>query len=169
VSDLKRIVVLANLLSEQQALVERLEEELKTAKAALLVTEREDLPTLMTELGLQEIKLDDGSIVKVVEDCSCGITEATRDRALRWLLDNDFGGLIKTQVAVAFGRGDHDAATKVFKALTKRYPDAALLKEEVHPSTLKSFVKEQLAAGSPIPMDLFNVHPYNKATLKRKK
>ena len=162
---MKRIVALAQLLAQQQSDVDRLEEELKEAKKAARTTEREDLPTLMEELGITELKLEDGSVVKVVPDCECGITERTRDAAMRWLAENGFGGLIKTQVIATYGRGERENALKAFEKLVDE-PADVLLKEDVHHSTLKSFVKEQIAAGNALPMDTFNVIPFNKATIK---
>jgi hypothetical protein len=41
--------------------------------------------------------------------------------------------------------------------------------ETVHPSTLKAFVKEQLAVGTAVPFDLFGIYPYSRAIIKEKK
>lgn len=165
-TEMERILSLAETLVEQQQEVDQLNEQLKEAKQRLYQTEREDLPTLMIELGLSEITLTDGSRVQIKEDLDAKITEKTRADALRWLLDNGFGGLIKTNVSLAFGRGDHDTAAEVRDRLAEEY-DGVELKEDVHHSTLKAFVKERMAAGDQIPMDLFNVYPYNKAIIKR--
>lgn len=164
--ELTRIVSLAELLVQQQSEVDRLDAQLKEAKQRLMRTEREDLPDLMSEAGLTEIQLEDGSRVTIKEEVDAKITDKTRSQALKWLLDNGFGGLIKTQVELAFGRGDHDTATAVRDRLAADY-DGVELKEEVHHSTLKAFVKERMAAGDKIPMDLFNVYPYNKAIIKK--
>jgi hypothetical protein len=166
--DLKRVTELAKQLGDQQDRVNQLQAELDAAKQFLLQLEREDLPTLMQEVGLEEIKLTDGSVVSIQEDCACAITDRTRAAALEWLLENNFGGLIKTEVSLAFGRGDREAAQELVERLRAQelMPD---LKEVVHPSTLKAFVKEQLSAGANIPMDLFNVYPYSKAVIKKRK
>ena len=42
-------------------------------------------------------------------------------------------------------------------------------KKEVHPQTLKAFVKEQLQKGQAVPMDLFGVFTGHRATIKRGK
>jgi len=168
VSGLERVVQLCELLERQSAEVDLLTDQLRTAKAALLRTEREDLPDLMTELGLTELKLSDGSVVSLKEDVDARITDDTRPGALRWLLDHGFGGLIKTEVSLSFGRGEHDDAVRVVDELQEHYNNIAL-KENVHPSTLKAFVREQMAAGTAVPVDLFHVYPYSKATIKRNK
>lgn len=165
-SDLKRIVKMAELLTKQQHEVERAEAALKAAKAALYRLEREDLPTLMEELGLKEIRLEDGSVIEIKKEVDAKITKENRLAALRWLMDNGYGGLIKTNVAIAFNRGDHDTAVEVRNQLAQTYSGVEL-EENVHHSTLKAFVKERLTAGDKIPFDLFGIHPYNKAILKR--
>jgi hypothetical protein len=165
-SDLKRVVELSELLVRQQSRVDALKEELAAANADLVRTQQEDLPTLMLELGLTEIKLDDGRKVTVTEDCSCSITEKTRAAAMRWLRANKFDGIIKTQVTTAFGKGEAERAEKLTAQLREEGYDADC-KDTVHPQTLKSFVKERMKASQPLPMDLFNVHPYHKATIKR--
>ena len=167
-TDLARIVELAQLLVEQKARFEDLEERTKDAKAALMRTEREDLPMLMAEAGLQELRLADGSLVSIKEDCDAGISEANRPAAMRWLESNGFGGLIKTKIQLALDRGNHEEAVALRDQLAQTHPEVEL-KEEVHHSTLKAFVKEQLASGKAIPMDLFSVHPYSKATIKKGK
>lgn len=167
-SGLERVVQLCELLERQSAEVDLLTDQLRTAKAALLRTQREDLPGLMTELGLTELKLSDGSVVSLKEDVDARITDDTRPGALRWLLDHGFGGLIKTEVSLSFGRGERDEAERVVDELQEHYNNIAL-KEDVHPSTLKAFVREQMAAGTAVPVDLFHVYPYSKATIKRNK
>lgn len=167
-SDLTRIIKLAELLVQQQKEVKESEERLKSAKAAAMRTEREDLPTLMAEIGLAEITLSDGSKVIIKEDCDAKLTEATRERALAWLASNNYGGLIKTSVSLIFPRGARELAVKVRDELCGQYAnDAAVdMKEDVHHSTLKAFVKERMASGEQVPMDLFNVYPYSKAVIK---
>lgn len=166
-SDLKRIVKLAELLKEQKAAVDQLKQKLKEAEADYRRIEREDLPQLMAEIGVNEITLDSGARVTIAEDVDTRISDANRAAAHRWLIDNGFGGLIKTAVAVTFGRGEHDAAVAVRDSLAREYPDVSL-EERVHHSTLKAFVREQLAEGRGVPMDLFGVYPYSKAIIKEK-
>lgn len=168
-SDLKRIVELANLMVTQTAKVTKMEDELKDAKRTLQRIEQEDLPELMREVGMASVTLEDGSVIEVKDEVECGISEERRAEAHRWLIDNGFGGLIKTEVVVAFGRGEQGAAEN-FSAevvqLTGQHPTVV---ERVHPSTLKSFVKEQMEAGVAIPAETFALRPYSKAKLKPSK
>lgn len=167
-SELQRVVELANLLVKERMNVASLKVDLEDAERNVRRLEQEDIPELMREIGITSFKLQDGSSVDVVEDITCGITEARRDVAHRWLIDNGFGGLIKTEVVVEFGRGEQDAATELRNKLgqfTDRQPHVS---EKVHPQTLKSFLKEQLAAGSPVPFETFGLNAFNKVKITKK-
>lgn len=165
---LQRIMALVDLMRTKQKEVERLEDKLKDAKATLLSIERVDIPDLMSELGVTEIKTADGATLSIKEEVDAKITEANRWAAMDWLAQNGFAGIIKTGVSVAFGKGDHDGAVALADELTEKYGSVEV-KEEVHPSTLKSFVKERLAAGDAIPFDIFGIFPYSKAVIKEAK
>lgn len=158
-SDLQRAVQLAELLLKLRQNVERLETELEAAKKDMRRVEQEDLPDLMQELGLETFKLTTGELIEVKPEVDCGISEERRARAHAWLTENGFGGLIKTEVVAKFGREEREAAVACAQQI------GGEMIERVHPSTLKSFVKEQMAAGKPVPFDLFGVHPYNKVKI----
>lgn len=167
-SELKRVIDLANLLVAQRAKVEGMTKDLTEEKASLLRLETEDLPELMREIGMKSVTLEDGSSVEVVEEVDCSISEERRAGAHAWLVENNFGGLIKTEVVVAFGRDDFDNAQALAEELRGEDLNPTLT-ERVHPTTLKSFVKEQMSKGIAIPFDLFGIHPYSKAKLKKAK
>lgn len=167
-SDLKRIKELAEQLVVAARDLEAKEKAAKDAKTEYLRLEREDLPDLMSEIGLSEIVLDDGTKISVKEDCSAAITAKNKTTAHAWLVDNGFGGLIRTQLISEFGTGEHDDAIEIRDILASEYHIDAALTEKVHPATLKSFVKEQMEKGAAIPMELFSVHPYSKAIIKQK-
>lgn len=167
-SDLQRAVQLAELLLQLRKNVERIKGELDAAEKDMRRVEQEDLPDLMQELGLETFKLKTGEMVEVKPEVDCSITEEKRRTAHEWLTANGFGGLIKTEVVVTFGRGEHDDAEGFAKEVAEQGKQPAVV-ERVHPSTLKSFVKEQMAAGKPVPFDLFGVHPYNKVKISSAK
>ena len=162
-SDLQRAVQLAELLIELRNKVEDLETQLTKAKADVRRVEQEDLPDLMQELGLETFKLKTGEMVEVKPEVDCSISEERRTPAHNWLVENGFGGLIKTEVVAKFGKGEREAAVACAEAI------GGEMTERVHPSTLKSFIKEQMAAGNPVPFDLFGVHPYSKVKITAKK
>lgn len=166
-SDLDRVKTLAELLVKKTALAKENEKLLKEQKAQIRQIEQEDLPLLMKEIGLSEITLEDGSKITLFEDCEAAITKAKHDAAMKWLVDNNFDGLIKCVVGIEFGKGDHDEAKELRDAIATDHPEVQLI-ETVHPATLKSFVKEQMQAGKPLPMDTFSVRSFSRVKVKAK-
>lgn len=173
---LERITELSQQLFTAMGEVVAATESLQQAKDRQRQLEENDLPELMRELGVTDIKLKDGSAVKVVDEVQCSITEANRPRAHAWLVDHGFGGLIKTNVIVAFARDERDAAVTCAEEIRESIGREAEVSESVHVMTLKSFVKEQLtlrasmseedrAATDALPEGLFGIRPYAKAKL----
>lgn len=162
-SEIKRAVQLAERLIGKREEVASLEQQLSVAKLDLQRLEQDDLPDLMMELELTTFTLSNGTKVEVQQDVQCGISEERRRAAHSWLIDHEFGGLIKTEVSVAFDRGGYAEAQRVAAEI------GGAVKESVHPSTLKSFIKEQLAAGNPVPFELFGVRPFNRVKIALKK
>jgi hypothetical protein len=161
--DIQRVVQLAELLMQLRSNVDRLESELATAKADMRRVEQEDLPDLMQEIGLETFKLTTGEVIEVKNEVECNISEERRAAAHEWLTSNGFGGLIKTEVVVKFGRDEHDAAVACAESV------GGEMIERVHPMTLKSFIKEQMEAGRAVPFELFGVRPFNKVKITLKK
>jgi len=168
---LARVVELANLLLEKERQIDELNGKMKVLKEDYTRLTMEDLPDLMTEVGLSELRLQDGSLVAVRQEVSCAITEAKRRVALDWLVENNFGGLIKTELTITFSSGERDAAEELLGNLADEegMEQRMEMKEAVHPATLKSFVKERMESGEAFPMELFGVHPYNVASVTKPK
>lgn len=166
-SEIQRLRQMGELFMRQAQAVAEAEEALKKAKENFVKTEREDLPLLMQEIGMSSFKLEDGTSIEVTPDVQCNITDANRPAANRWLIENGFGGLIKTQVVTEFGRGEIEQAADYQRLVIAQFPEhTPMVKDTVHPATLKSFVKEQLLLEDcKLPKDLFSVYEFNKAKI----
>lgn len=133
--------------------------------------ERVRIPEIMETLGMAEFKLTDGSTVSVKNDIKASITIANQPAAFKWLEDHHFDGIIKTNVGLAFGKGEMERAKKAVEELSKAGFDGASIDRSVHFSTLKSFVKERLEdatvkAEDALPMDIFGVFEFKVAKIK---
>jgi len=166
---LARITAMSEALRDAQARVATAAVVLAAAQKDQSRIELEDLPDLMKELRLKEIMLEDGSKVLLTEEVQCGITAANREAALEWLRANGYGGLIKTDLSLEFGKGEEEEARSLLGSIQKLTNRPVEIGEGVHHSTLKSFVKERREAGTQLPADLFSIHPFAKATLKAPK
>lgn len=163
--NLEEIVTLAQRQCDLERQVASAAASLAGLQKDLLKVASEDLPTAMAEAGLKEFTLDTGEHIEIKEDFSVGIPSEQKNAAFDWLEKNGYGGLIKTEVAVRFGKGELGAAQKLAMDLLKKKLEAKL-ERSVPWQTLKAFVKERAKATQPVPPDLFGTHQLNKAVIK---
>lgn len=143
------------------------EEKLKQAKEQERVIREETLPGMMQEIGMKEFVLETGEKVKLSQEVYAAIPADKKYEAFEWLDTNGFGGLIKTDVVVAFTRGELEKAQEFYSELIEKGVSPSLT-QNVHAQTLKAFLKEQLADGKEIPLDLFGARPVFAAKISKK-
>lgn len=164
---LVRVAELSRLMLQQEADLERANAAVAAAKEALLRTRREDLPELMREVGLSSVRLESGETVTVTDDVSAAIPAAMRERAFQWLEEHGFGGLIKTELTIQYGRDERETALADAERIAELTGRAPSVGQTVHTQTLRAFIREQMEKGNTVPFDLFGVHPYSEAKIKR--
>jgi len=167
-SDLTTVAGMARAIRDKEKGVADLEQKLKEEKKALLKMTDEDLPTMLAEIGLASMKLDDGSEVTVKQTYGASILVDNRPAAYDWLRDHGYDDIIKNTVACQFGRGEDDQAS-AFKAIAEKQGYLAEQKTEIHPQTLRAFVKERVESGDEFPMELFGAYIGQRAVVKRSK
>jgi len=165
---LESVAKVAKNIRDKEELISELEEKLSAEKKALLKLTDEDLPGMFIELGLNKLELDDGSTVEVKQTYGASIKVDNRPAAYDWLREHDYDDIIKNTVACNFGRGEDEVA-KQFAEFASTQGFDAQTKTEVHPQTLRAFVKERVEAGEEFPMELFGAWVGQRATIKRKK
>ncbi len=156
-----KMTLLAHLASQQLAcerLVEKAEAALTKAKADLAEIAERQLPELMEELQLETFSTTGGITIEVGERIQASISKEHGPRAIEWLDAHGFARLVKRKFTVMFGKDEEKWANKFAADLARRKRQLNVeRKAEVHPQTLKAFVKEQLEAGAELPLDLFGV------------
>ena len=161
---------LADQVEKLDSLNKRLalqEDNIKNTKKDIDRLSGEVIPTMMTEMGLSELKLQDGSHLKVSTSYKAHITEANKEMAFNWLRDNGLGDIIKNEISVSFGRNEDNKAAS-YAELAKGQGFQPTQKMKVEPMTLKALVRERIEAGKDMPTELFNIYVGNKTTIKRK-
>jgi hypothetical protein len=151
---------LGELLRQRQELVDRVqeaEEALEHFRELLNVVETRKIPDLFDELGMSEVTLADGRKVTVKPEYYASITKEHFPAAKAWLQERGHDSIVKSEVVLRFGRGEHEQLAKVKKTL-EALRQAFSEKEAIHPATLKSFVREQKEAGADLPDDVFGVY-----------
>ena len=155
-------------LADQVQRLEDLEGLIKNTKQDIQKVSGDIIPTMMSEMGLAELKLHDGSHLKVSTSYRATITEANKEAAFNWLRNNGLGDIIKNEIQVSFGRNeDNKAAT--YAELAKGQGFQPTQKMKVEPMTLKALVRERIEAGKEMPTEIFGVFSENKTTIKRNK
>ena len=161
---------LADKIQEMQAIqsaIESDEQQLKQKKKHLENLSGEVIPTMLSEMGLSFLKLQDGSSVEVKTNYSATITQANKEAAFNWLRENGLGDIIKNEISVSFGRNEDNKAAD-YAELAKGQGLEPKQKLKVEPMTLKALVRERIEAGKEMPTEIFNIYVGNKTTIKRK-
>ena len=163
---LSRISELAQRMAVLEQQLIDLANATKTATEELTQIAEQRLPDAMTELGVLELKLADGSKVTLATSYYAQIPKRSEDEAFSWLRAHGFDSLIKHEFKASFGKGE-DKEAQLFEALAMEHDVAINAKTGVHPQTLRAFVKEQAEAGHPVPDDLFGVYIKTQAQIRR--
>ena len=148
--------------------IEGAEDNLKDLKKKRDHISGEVIPTMMSEMGLAELKLHDGSHLKVSTSYKAHISEANKEQAFNWLRDNGLGDIIKNEISVSFGRNEDNKAAS-YAELARGQGFQPTQKMKVEPMTLKALVRERAEAGKDMPTELFGIFSENKTTIKRNK
>lgn len=150
-SDSKK-AALAKLAEQQVALEEEIEElELlvKEKNRELSKINGKDIPDLMREIGMLDFRLTNGARIEIATAYSAKIPEESKEDALTWMKKWGFAALLKCQVVIPFKKGDDELATRLAKALVAK-GFRAEYDNNVHPQTLKKFVRERYENEEPI-------------------
>lgn len=157
---------LASELAQTEARLAKLGDEVKRMTELRDDLAQKRLPAAMEDIGLLELKLADGSEISIGTEYHTKIPEKHQQAAFQWLRNNGFDSLIKNQLTAVFGKGEDERAKEFYQLAVER--DIMLrAKMDVHPQTLKAFVKEQAEAGHPVPDDLFGVYVITQAHIRR--
>ena len=164
--ELSIVSALANKQLQLVTEVAELEADLKAKKEELRLTSEQELPDAMQAAGLTQIKLNSGENISINEFYNAHISKANQEKAYEWLTANGHEGLIKNEVHLKFGREESLVVDETVSALQARGLSPQV-RQSVHPSTLKAFVKEQFTSGNDIPTEPFGIYIGTKATIKK--
>ena len=167
-TEMRRIADLANKQLELERSVVAIDLQLKAKKEELRNVREHDLPDALAEAGLSEIKLADGSRIKVEPFVNAHISKANLEQAHAWLETNGFGDLIDKEINAKFGitNAELEKFQRMFSHL-QEHGCKLTTKEAVHHMRLKAFAKEQLEKGTDVPVDLFGLYTGLKTTIAK--
>ena len=126
----------------------------------------EAIPTAMQELGFVKLVMADGQTITITNVVYASIPADNVQEAFQWLQDNNLDGIIKSKVMVEFGRGELDEAAELVQNLQNEDFDPTF-EEKVHPQTLKATLRELIASGTPVPLELFGARAVTIAKVSK--
>lgn len=145
--DEDRIAAIARLAQEHKVITDRMEkgsELLKKLAKDKELLEAVKIPAAMKDAGLKEYVTATGLEVATKEIVAGSLTEPKRVEGLKYLRELNAGGLIKSQLSLAFAKGQEKLQQKALAALAKiGLPVEA--KETVHAQTLCAWVREYIS------------------------
>lgn len=144
-------------------IVDDAEEKLKEHKKQLRKCVESDLPQAMG--NMESFTLKTGESVSIKETLYASIPKKNKDKAARWLEANDLGSLVKEDVTVGFQKGEQDLVTDLVIMLKDEGYDYSV-DESINTASVKSAIKELLADGKEVPMDLFGAYFRTVAVIK---
>lgn len=159
---------LAEQQFEAEQYVDACKESLRSAEADLRLLAEVAIPDAMDELEVTEIKTRSGLTLTVASKIHVG--KLTAMKALNWLMANGEGGMIKSDVVVAFGKAEEAHAHQLCETLEAEGLQTKM-DQHVHSSTIQSWLTKQLEAGAAVDLDLFGAYTRkaSKVSLPKKK
>lgn len=162
---LARITRATRELAIAQADVTEAEGVLKAAQDRVRQLEEFTLPELMREAGQELIRTSDGTTVELTEKLFASIPTATAPQALKWLAENGQAAIIKRDLLLKFGKNEEEKADRALQIILEGgfTPQD---KSTVHPQTLAAAIREMIANGVEVPLELLGAHVRSFAKVK---
>jgi hypothetical protein len=159
---LDNVRLLVEHLREQEHLITEAEAHLKRLQDGHNRLTLELIPEAMASVGLAEVKLEDGAVLRVRDDVKVYINKDNAVDAYAWLRTNGLGSIIRSNLEVDL-RAVADPEDLI-KTLTQDGVECHV-KEDVHAATLKASIRAMLERGVTPPAAI-SVHQFKKADIK---
>jgi len=150
---------LTNLAAYQQELEDRIaetEQVLKDLGEKLRTVSWQQIPEMMEKLGMETFTLKGGHTIKVEQKLQLSVPKKNKDQAYAWVEEQGGSAIVKRAFVIAFDKEQEKLARK-FKADCDRRKVSLPIEETkaVHSSTLNKFLRDKMADGVDVPLDLF--------------
>lgn len=163
---------------EAEKEVAQLEEDLKNAKERFNQVSQIDIPQLLLQNGLSEIRLSTGEKLRVSQEISASVKDI--DLFRDFVNERGDEDILKTTLTL--GKTPHEIVDKVRRMLMEQFELMSEITTTVHPMTLKKYIKEICGIGTEdaeerlgdryVPMqelpEFIRVFSYFKTSIKNK-
>tara|TARA_R110000803_G_scaffold51154_2_gene105878 strand:+ start:664 stop:1221 length:558 start_codon:yes stop_codon:yes gene_type:complete len=145
-------------LTDLDSDIKDLEEKLSAAKDRFKDIAERKLPELMTDMGIEELKLSDGAVISKKEFVYARIKDP--EVCFKWLAEHGEDAIIDNTFTLKFKRGQ-EAAVKDVEEILSVFNVDYKKDEGVHWKRLETWTKEALAdpkLSQSLPREAFGVH-----------
>ena len=145
--------------------IEVLNQLLKEKTERRRYLEEVEIPSLFDEAQVRGVDLKDNRRIIVEPFVHANIPKKNAEEAFDWLEENGHGDLIKQEIKARLGRGELEIARTAVKIL-QDLGLSPIQEKMVAWNTLTAWAKEQLAAGTSIPLELLGIYQGKRAKIK---
>lgn len=179
VATLEHLKDLGEESSELAKAMDELQAEIDMLNVRYRHIMEKEMPRCLTELGMQNFTMTDGTVFQLKETISGSLEKAPdRNVAVKWCEDNGLEELFSVDLSLTFPRGGHNEALDI-KADLEGRGLSVNFKEGIHPQTFSAElrkmhkeVQSKLESGEfaePIPFADLGVYHGVKAEIKKSK
>ncbi len=171
---LLRIKVQAQALRDKRYEIKNIEERLQEAKDSVRILQRDTIPDLMSEAGINKLTIEAEGNVPAFDIAVRPFARASiaaswpnekREAAFDWLDTHGAGDLIKTEIAIYLPKEQRGAALDLIGTLRDAGYEPTI-NEMVHHGTLGKWLKEMIRSGNVVPLDIIGGEVGMEATIK---
>lgn len=163
---------LTNLAAHQQELEDQIAEteaKLKELGEKHREVSWNQIPELMATLGVDTFTLKGGYTVKVDEKLQLSVPKKNKEKAYEWVDENGGSAIVKRAFVIAFDKEQEAFARKFQRDCAQRKHSLPMEETKaVHSSTLNKFLRDKMADGADVPLELFGGFKQRIATIKQK-
>ena len=165
---LEELADLIHVLGLKEDAKENMKTELGFLNKEIEILRSEKIPELLARYDLSEIKLKNGKKISITQKYFCSLPKndlTKRDSSLAWVQKNNGSDIIKSTINISFSKEEFKAF-KSTKDILFKNQIPFLEKEDIHPATLKAYLKESIEQGLEVPHNLFNLFIKNDTKIK---
>ncbi len=171
----KQLKDIATLVQEHQGFTAELAalgEATKNTQAKLNEISNDKLPKALQAAHTSKFTdIGTGIEVKLEQHTSVSWPNEEEDpknnaKALAFLKEQKAEDLLKCLLSAQFGKKEAKLAMQVYKQILKSGKATVQFEQGVHNATLKKWITERLNAGKKVPMAVFNVNQFVRASVK---
>jgi len=163
---LARLGDLARRQMDLEDQIEAANEELRKLGDDHRRISEEDIPAVLDETGLSEVRLSDGTKVRIKENLRVATAGKNREPINAWLEQEGHDDVIKDEVVALFGKGEGERAAALVLA-AEELTDAVNRKRYVNPQTFAALLRELMADGVDVLLDELGVFVQRQTKLDR--